>query len=218
MPVSTAPPAVDGTATYLPLYGSQLAQGRSDMRARRVLIGAVAAILSFAAVGTIASAGGGCAPEDSTHTRATGTAVSITGCKFAPVVLPAPAGATITWTHRDQYPPHNVYGLGWGMSMGRLLEQGGTYTSTFNKPGIYPYQCSLHPGMSGVVIVGDGQLADTGVIPQIAATTAAPREAPLIAGSAASGRDGRIAVILATAGIVASALLAYLLGRRRAIG
>lgn len=188
------------------------------MRARRVLIGAAAAILAFVAVGTIAAAGGGCAPEDSTHTRATGTAVSITGCKFAPVVLSAPAGATITWTHRDQHPPHNVYGLGWGMSMGRLLEPGGTYTSTFDKPGIYPYQCSLHPGMSGVVIVGDGQLADRGLVPQVAATTAAPREVPLVAGSAAPGDDGRMALILAAAGIVASALFAYRLGKRRPIG
>lgn len=188
------------------------------MRTRRVLSGAVAAILAFAAAGTIAAAGGGCAPEDPTHTRATGTAVSINGCKFAPLVLSAPAGATITWTNRDQYPPHNIHGLGWGMSMGRLLDPGGTYTATFDKPGIYPYQCSLHPGMSGVVIVGDGQLAETGLAPQVAATTSAPREAALVAGSAASGDDGRTALIFAAAGIAASALLAYRLGRRRATG
>lgn len=187
------------------------------MRTRRVLIGVVAAILAFAAVGTIAAAGGGCAPEDSTHTRTSGTAVSIKGCKFAPVVLQAPAGATITWTHRDDYAPHNVYGLGWGMSMGRLLEPGGTYTATFDKPGIYPYQCSLHPGMSGVVIVGDGQLADMGPAQHVASTSAAPRQAALVAG-AASGDDGRTALILAAVGIGASVLLAYRLGRRGAIG
>lgn len=189
------------------------------MRTRRVLIGVVAAILAFAAVGTIAAAGGGgCAPEDSTQTRATGTAVSMKGCKFAPVVLQAPVGATITWTHRDDYVPHNVYGLGWGMSLGRLLEPGGTYTATFDKPGIYPYQCSLHPGMSGVVIVGDGQLADLGLAQQVTSTTAAPGQPALVAGSAASGDDGRMALILAAVGIVASGLFAYRLGRRRAIG
>lgn len=188
------------------------------MRAKLLLIGAVTAVLAFASVATVA-AGGGCAPEDSTHTRGTGTAVSIKGCKFAPVVLSAPAGATVKWTHLDQYPPHNIHGLGWGMSMGRYLEPGGTYTTTFDKPGIYPYQCSLHPGMSGVVIVGDGQLADSGPAPQLAAATAAPGQSPLVAGSAASsGDDGRMALILAAAGILASALFAYRLGRRRAIG
>ncbi len=30
---------------------------------------------------------------------------------------------------------------------------GQTYTLTFSEPGVYPYVCSLHPGMQGVVVV-----------------------------------------------------------------
>ena len=31
----------------------------------------------------------------------------------------------------------------------QALERGQTYNRTFAKPGVYPYSCSLHPGMAG---------------------------------------------------------------------
>jgi hypothetical protein len=31
-----------------------------------------------------------------------------------------------------------------------------TYSKTFEDEGVFPYFCQLHPGMVGVVIVGDG--------------------------------------------------------------
>jgi plastocyanin len=171
---------------------------------KKLLAGAAAAVLAFAALGSLALAGGGCVPVDAAHTKDSGTAIAIKGCKFSPVVLSAPLGATVTWTHREDHPPHNIYGLGWGMSPGRMLEPGAAFTATFDKPGIYPYQCSLHPGMSGVVIVGDGQPA----------AAAAPQESPLVAGRAASSGDAPFLAVLAGLGLVASSLIAYRFGRR----
>lgn len=170
---------------------------------KKLLVGVGATVLAFAALGSLAVAGGGCVPVDAAHTKDSGTAIAIKGCKFSPVVLSAPLGATVTWTHREDHPPHNIYGLGWGMSPGQLLEPRAAFTATFDKPGIYPYQCSLHPGMSGVVLVGDGQVA-----------AAPPQESPLVAGRAASGGDAPLGPVLAGLGLVASALVAYRIGRR----
>lgn len=174
---------------------------------KKLLVGTAAAVLAFAGLGSLAIAGGGCAPADAAHTTSAGAAIAIKGCKFSPVVLTAPVGATVTWTHGEQHPPHNIYGLGWGMPPGRLIEPGGTFAATFDKPGIYPYQCSLHPGMSGVVIVGDGQPA----------AAAAPQESPLVAGRAASSGDAPLVPVLAGLGLVASSLIAYRIGRRARI-
>jgi plastocyanin len=33
------------------------------------------------------------------------------------------------------------------------IGNGGTYSFTFDKAGTYPYHCTIHPGMTGVVIV-----------------------------------------------------------------
>src|SRR3989441_10025906 len=51
-----------------------------------------------------------------------------------------------------------------------MLTPGGTFTFTFAKSGLYPYPCYLHPGMSGLVIVGD---VDTTTVPVITAANAA---------------------------------------------
>lgn len=50
------------------------------------------------------------------------------------------------------------------------LQPDTTVAYTFDKPGVYPYACALHPGMSGAIVVGDGgeELAAA-----IAATSAA---------------------------------------------
>lgn len=75
---------------------------------------------------------------------------------YAPPVVRVPAGATVTWTFNDRgasgtepLVPHNVIGTGWGSPV--LSE--GSFTHTFSEPGRYPYTCTLHPGMDGVVEV-----------------------------------------------------------------
>lgn len=167
-----------------------------------VLIGLVIGLISL---GVTAAAGGGCAPDDSIHSRGAGTSVEIKGCKFAPVVLFAPVGATVTWTNRENHPPHNIHGLGWGMSAGATINNGNETRATFDEPGIYPYQCSLHPGMNGVVVVGDGQVA-----------APAPDETALVASRTTPSDSGGILLGLASAVALAlTAVGAYRAGRRR---
>jgi hypothetical protein len=79
---------------------------------------------------------------------------------FQPSLLHVNPGDEITFHNKDDF-GHNVYGTGW--AIGELEPSGGAGTASFADEGIYPFQCSLHPGMTGAVIVGDGEGTGNGV-------------------------------------------------------
>jgi len=63
------------------------------------------------------------------------------------------SGGTVTWTFVPD-PPHNAtftQGQPAGGNIGTT--QGTTVSRTFPAAGSYPYTCTLHPGMNGVVVV-----------------------------------------------------------------
>jgi amicyanin len=80
-----------------------------------------------------------------------GTAVSITNFKFNPTTLTVPVGATVTWTNQDEE-PHSVAGKD-GSFHSPGMDTHGTYSFTFTTPGSYDYICSIHPFMTGTVVV-----------------------------------------------------------------
>ena len=75
--------------------------------------------------------------------------VQIISFAFVPAEITIKAGSSVTWTNKDS-PPHSVVGDGWASD---TLPPGGTYTKKFDKAGEYPYHCSIHPSMTGKVIV-----------------------------------------------------------------
>ena len=75
--------------------------------------------------------------------------VAISGMQFSPATLTIKAGESVTWQHKDRM-PHTVVGEGFGSA---TMSGGNTFTHTFNAPGEYAYQCSLHPGMKGKIVV-----------------------------------------------------------------
>ncbi len=93
---------------------------------------------------TAAHAGGGghCEPSEGDA-----GVVELSGACFLPSTLHADTGETITFVNRDPV-PHNVTGTGWGQY--EDLAQGERFTTSFADPGIYPFACTLHPGMNGV--------------------------------------------------------------------
>jgi plastocyanin len=93
---------------------------------------------------------GGCG-QPATHS--TGTTVAITKACFTPSLLSVDAGATVTFVNRDPF-VHNVEGQLWGHFDD--LQPGQRFQATFDGEGIYPFACTLHPGMTGAVVVGDG--------------------------------------------------------------
>ena len=42
------------------------------------------------------------------------------------------------------------------------MNEGDAFTATFDQPGIYPYACAYHPGMTGAIVVGSGNGAGNG--------------------------------------------------------
>jgi plastocyanin len=77
-------------------------------------------------------------------------AVKIGNFTFGPQELKVKAGATITWTNEDDI-PHTVVSPNNFRS--KVLDTEGTYSFTFITPGTYKYFCSLHPHMTGTIVV-----------------------------------------------------------------
>jgi plastocyanin len=78
-------------------------------------------------------------------------AVQIDNFTFkAPVVTVKP-GTTVTWTNRDDI-PHTVVSKG-GVFKSKVLDTGDSFSFTFAKLGQFGYYCSLHPHMTGTIVV-----------------------------------------------------------------
>ena len=68
----------------------------------------------------------------------------------APIVTVKP-GTTVTWTNGDDI-PHTVVSKD-GLFKSKVLDTGDRFSFTFAKPGQFGYFCSLHPHMTGTIIV-----------------------------------------------------------------
>ena len=76
--------------------------------------------------------------------------VGIDNFTFNPQVVTVKAGDTVTWTNRDDI-PHTVADPGKFKS--KALDTGDSYSFTFTTPGSFDYFCSLHPHMTGRIVV-----------------------------------------------------------------
>jgi amicyanin len=79
--------------------------------------------------------------------------VKIDNFSFGPVTLTVPVGATVTWTNRDDIPHTVVSSDDPKAFKSKVLDTDEKFSFTFNKPGTYSYFCSIHPKMTGKVIV-----------------------------------------------------------------
>ena len=74
---------------------------------------------------------------------------------FSPTVLHVRPGEAVTWTNTDPF-GHNVMGASASWGSFDLLKPGRSVTYRFTRVGTYPFVCTMHPGMVGAVVVGDG--------------------------------------------------------------
>jgi plastocyanin len=81
----------------------------------------------------------------------TGPRIEITKHKFSLPTLTVPSGTTVTWLNRDE-DVHTVVSTTQAFRSGGL-ETDEAYSYKFAKPGVYQYFCTLHPLMTGRVIV-----------------------------------------------------------------
>jgi plastocyanin len=77
--------------------------------------------------------------------------VAIDNFTFNPQILTVKAGTTVTWTNKDDI-PHAIAAVG-KLFKSKVLDTDNTYSFTFATPGAYTYFCSLHPHMTGTIVV-----------------------------------------------------------------
>jgi plastocyanin len=77
--------------------------------------------------------------------------VKIDNFSFSPASLEIKAGTTVTWTNADDI-PHTVVSND-KIFKSKVLDTDQKFSFTFDKPGSYPYFCSLHPKMTAKVVV-----------------------------------------------------------------
>src|SRR6267378_6802472 len=85
------------------------------------------------------------------QTQASSAEVKIDNFSFGPSTLTVAAGTMVTWTNRDDI-PHTVVSDE-KVFKSKVLDTDEKFSFTFTKPGTYPYFCSIHPKMTGKVVV-----------------------------------------------------------------
>jgi len=116
-------------------------------------------LLGSAAAGAV-FAGGGChggSENQATPAEADASVVKIDGCTFAPTVARVPAGVDVRFIN-SSIAFHDIVGRdrAWGTEG---LDPGEQFVHRFQDTGVYPFSCSLHPGMAGVIVVGSPAVA-----------------------------------------------------------
>lgn len=88
-------------------------------------------------------------PSTSPPSGSTGSTVVIKDFTFEPSQLTVKAGTTVTWKNEDST-VHTVTGTGWDSGQ---VQPGAEFQKTFDTAGTYDYHCSIHPSMTGKVVV-----------------------------------------------------------------
>jgi plastocyanin len=77
--------------------------------------------------------------------------VRIDNFSFGPTEVTVMAGTTVTWTNHDDI-PHTVVSTD-KVFKSKVLDTDEKFSFTFTTAGTYSYFCSIHPKMTGRVIV-----------------------------------------------------------------
>ena len=104
--------------------------------------------LVFACIAMTASA--------TTHASAAAASSEVTDVKidnfsFGPQSVTVAVGTEVRWTNHDDI-PHNTVSED-KVFKSTTLDTDQQFTYTFTKPGTYKYYCSIHPRMTGTIVV-----------------------------------------------------------------
>jgi plastocyanin len=159
------------------------------------------------------SAGGGCHGESgAVHNEGETSVVRMDVCTFEPTVAKVDVGTEVRFLNTSAM-FHVVTGerQSWGSQ--RELRQGEELRQRFDRAGIYPYSCPLHPGMVGAILVSDPDAAAAAPLGEAAlAGAASDAAAPA---SADNGTGPAVVLAIGLAGLAAAISLAALLTARR---
>jgi plastocyanin len=79
--------------------------------------------------------------------------VKIDNFSFGPGAITVPVGTTVTWTNRDDIPHTVVSADDPKVFKSKVLDTDEKFSYTFTKAGTFNYFCSVHPKMTGKVVV-----------------------------------------------------------------
>ena len=77
--------------------------------------------------------------------------VVVKNFSFSPATLHVGAGTTVAWKNDDEE-PHTVVSDSGAFRSG-AMDEGDRFQFTFDRPGTYRFFCSVHPHMTGTIIV-----------------------------------------------------------------
>lgn len=120
---------------------------------KKVVILVLACVFIAGGLAGAVSCGTSAAPVSSTPPNTTGTtaAVTIKDLAFSPDMVTVAIGTTVTWTNQDSV-SHTITSVD-GIFGSDTLAPGNSFSFTFIDKGTFDYFCSIHPHMTGSVIV-----------------------------------------------------------------
>ncbi len=184
---------------------------------RRLIVVLPAALGTFLVLTATSALAGGC--QSWGVTEGSGTTVDMRSCGFFPTVLHVQPGERVSFVNRDGI-AHLVTGASGSWGTYSPVSAGQSVAYEFTKPGLYPYTCMLHGGMTGAVVVGDGAASGGGAVGAVVPATlmqarASATPAPRGAGSAKTTGPWPV---LATALALLGGLVGYALAAFRRSG
>jgi len=117
----------------------------------RAQAAAAAAIVGVLATALLLILGSGSASSAPSANASRSVTVTIKDFKFKPATINASRGDRVVWVNRDRA-PHTATRRG-SFDTGKI-RSGRAVAVKFNSRGTYRYICSLHPEMTGKVVVG----------------------------------------------------------------
>jgi plastocyanin len=109
----------------------------------RKTIALAGGLLAALAVGVPVALAGATATTSASHS------VVVKNFAFKPGRLSIRKGDSVTWRFQDGSTPHNVTGKGFHSP----TRASGSYTFRFTKLGTFSYTCTIHPWMTGSIVV-----------------------------------------------------------------
>jgi plastocyanin len=88
---------------------------------------------------------------DGTTASASSHDVAVDNFQFTPTRTTVPTGTTVSWTNHDDV-PHVIVSTEKRFKS-PVLDTDQRFAHTFDAPGTYGYFCSLHPKMTGEIVV-----------------------------------------------------------------
>ena len=110
----------------------------------------IAALLSTISLSSVSALAGETKDADSVGVR--DNRIEIKDFAFNPQTITVKSGQKITWVNRDEE-PHTIVSVEKQFKKSSALDTDQEFTITAGAPGTYTYYCSVHPKMTGTIVI-----------------------------------------------------------------